>query len=179
MRNEEDNTLTAAGTSLGADDGAGCALAMAAAEGLMAHGPLRIIITADEEKGMSGALGLSAEWPAGAAYLINLGSEVPSQVLVSTAADDSVTATLNTVFGAASGDLALAREIYREQNGEEIEVVAVHASPECGTFAVLNPALDMISIGPDLTDVHTTGETFRLDTLPRVWRLPEGLLAGV
>ena len=37
--------------------------------------------------------------------------------------------------------LALARNLYREQNGEEIEMVAVHAGLECGTFKVLNPDL--------------------------------------
>ena len=75
--------------------------------------------------------------------------------------------------------LALAQKVYNEQNNEEISVVAVHAGLECGTFKVLNPSLDMISIGPDLKDVHTTGETFYLDTLPRTWHLLEGLLAGV
>ena len=75
--------------------------------------------------------------------------------------------------------MALAKDVYLQQNGEEINVVAVHAGLECGTFKVLNPALDMISIGPDLRDVHTTKETFYLNTLPRVWHLLEGLLAGV
>ena len=75
--------------------------------------------------------------------------------------------------------LALAQETYRALTGEEIQIVAVHAGLECGTFKVLNPSLDMICIGPDLTDVHTTGETLHLDTLPNVWHLLEGLLAGV
>jgi dipeptidase D len=38
------------------------------------------------------------------------------------------------------------------QNGEEITVSAVHAGLECGTFKKLKPDLDMVSIGPDLTD---------------------------
>ncbi len=58
-------------------------------------------------------------------------------------------------------------------------MVAVHAGLECGAFYVLRPDLDMISIGPDLKDVHTTGETLYLDTLPRVWHELEGVLARV
>jgi dipeptidase D len=62
--------------------------------------------------------------------------------------------------------MALAKDVYLQQNGEEINVVAVHAGLECGTFKVRNPALDMISIGPDLRDVHTTKETFYMAHSP-------------
>ena len=51
--------------------------------------------------------------------------------------------------------MELAKKVYREQNGEEISVVAAHAGLECGTFKKKNPDLDMISIGPDVKDVHT------------------------
>lgn len=43
------------------------------------------------------------------------------------------------------------RQIYREQNAEEIEVVALHAGLECGVFYELVDGLDMASIGPDDT----------------------------
>ena len=71
----------------------------------------------------------------------------------------------------------LAKEIYREQNGEDIEVAAVHAGLECGTFKVLKPDLDTIGIGPDLKDAHTPNETLYLDSIPKIWRLLEGILA--
>ena len=45
IRNDKEGTLTADGTSLGGDDGAGIAIVMAVIQGKMAHGPLRIIIT--------------------------------------------------------------------------------------------------------------------------------------
>lgn len=61
--------------------------------------------------------------------------------------------------------------------GEDIEVAALHAGLECGTFKVLNPDLDMISIGPDLEDGHTPNETLYLDSIPKIWRLLEGILA--
>lgn len=384
--NKEENTLTADGTSLGADDGAGCSIAMAIAKGKMAHGPIRILLTTNEEDGMTGALHMQGEWLANATYLINLDDEASNEVLVSTASGDTTTVSIKPDFTAATGDLALnielddlngghsgeeidkghlnairalaaflkdldaqgidfelatfsggtahnaipatancviviasddedsvkeladqhsslleeayagieenihldvsrnetvppvvqgnvrdhilqylteiidgvytmsadleglvesssnlgvaslnedgfqaintlrssvsalrdeilnaqiqlakecrmnvetvvsalpwtyepdsrllalACDIYRNQNGEEIDIVAAHAGLECGCFATLNPDLDMISIGPDLTDVHTTDETFHLDTLPKIWRLLEGILASV
>ena len=71
----------------------------------------------------------------------------------------------------------LAKKSYRERNGEDVEVVAVHAGLECGTFKALKPDLDMISIGPDISDVHTPGETLYLNSIPRTWHLLEGILA--
>ena len=384
VRNDEENTLTADGTSLGADDGSGVAIVMAAAQGKMAHGPLRVIVTTDEEDGMDGAFGMDASWLDGAKFLINVDNEVSNQVLVSTAAGDSVRMTKDLEFVAPTGDTALAvelsglkgghsgveidkgrlngviglatflarldaagiafelasfeggtagnaippkaravivvdaadkakveqeaatwlaelkqdyadvedavdctvaqeqempqvltaeekdgvlkllteivdgvhtmsadlkdlvesssnlgifkvnedgllavtvvrsslgeketeivdsqlelarsvgyevevakqadpwpydpnselvelaKEVYKELNGEDIDVAAVHAGLECGTFKVLKPDLDMISIGPDLTDGHTPDETLYLDSVPKTWHLLEGILA--
>lgn len=73
----------------------------------------------------------------------------------------------------------LTKEAYQKLNGEDINVVAAHAGLECGTFKVKNPNLDMISIGPDLKDVHTPGEVLYLDSIPKTWRLLEEILREV
>ena len=75
--------------------------------------------------------------------------------------------------------LALAKQAYKELNGEDINVVAVHAGLECGTFAKMNPELDMISIGPDLKDVHSPKETLYLNSIPKTWNLLQELLLQV
>ena len=383
IHDEEANTLTADGTSLGADDGAGLAIMMAIAQGKMEHGPLRLLVTVCEEDGMDGAFGMDPSWLEDAKYLINIGNEASNEVLVSTAAGTSVHISgklafhkplgdcalhivlsglngghsgmeidkgrLNGVIGLAGflkelrenripfgiasfkggtagnaippkaectivtfpkyldkvkglgdayyekkkkefegvednmkfsieevdtvpkiissrmarnairfmtsivdgvntwskdmdrlvesssnlgmvtldedgitiqtsirssvgskqtkllkGQLALAKKcgyiakvtkfadpwpydpnspllmltekIYKEQNGEEIDIVAAHAGLECGTFKKAIPKLDMISIGPDIAGAHTVNETLYLDSIPKVWRLTEGLL---
>ena len=71
----EAGVLTASGTSLGADDGAGVALTMSIAKGLMPHGPLRILWTTDEEAGMTGAEAVTADDLAGVKYLLNIDSD--------------------------------------------------------------------------------------------------------
>ena len=86
-------TLTADGTTLGADDGAGVALVMSVVKGCMAHGPLRIIFTTDEEIDMSGVLAVTPEDMAGVQYLINIDSEQSDTVTVSSAADATVVLT--------------------------------------------------------------------------------------
>ena len=81
-------TLTAEGTSLGGDDGAGVAVAMAILEDKDAvHGPLRAIFTVDEEDGMIGANYLSPEH-LDAKYLINLDWEAFGSLCCSSAGSD-------------------------------------------------------------------------------------------
>lgn len=72
--------------------------------------------------------------------------------------------------------LALTQQTYKKLHGTDIKVVAVHAGLECGTFAKLNPKLDMISIGPDLKDVQSPKETLYLNSIPRIWNLLQELL---
>ncbi|MDO4542722.1 MAG: M20/M25/M40 family metallo-hydrolase, partial [Bacillota bacterium] len=65
------NAMKAKATSLGADDGIGVALILDLLASNTPHGPLRVIFTADEEQGMTGASALDPKYLQGA-YLINL-----------------------------------------------------------------------------------------------------------
>lgn len=99
----EAGTLTADGTSLGADDGAGVAIVMGIAEGKMAHGPLRVFFTTDEEVGMTGVLAIGPEDLQGVKYLLNIDSEASDAVTVSSAADAEFSATCPRLEAATSG----------------------------------------------------------------------------
>ena len=107
IRDNEKGTLTADGTSLGADDGAGIAIVMAVTEGKMAHGPLRIIITVDEEDGMTGTNNIDSSWFDGVSYLINVDDEWAKEVLVSTAAGDLIKVEKKVNRVKATGKMAL------------------------------------------------------------------------
>ncbi len=71
----EGDILRADGTTLGADNGIGvCAgLALLASKDV-AHGPLELLVTLDEETGLTGAHNMPADWLK-AKYLLNLDSE--------------------------------------------------------------------------------------------------------
>ena len=103
----EAGTMKADGTSLGSDDGAGLALIMSIEKGLMAHGPLRVVFTVDEEIDMTGALAVTSEDLAGVKYLVNVDSEESDTVTVSTAADSTIVVTGAPEKTAPTGDLAL------------------------------------------------------------------------
>jgi len=74
--------VRARGTTLGADNGIGVASAMAvlAAKDLV-HGPIEAIFTCDEETGMTGAIGLKANWLNGD-ILLNMDSEEEGELYV-------------------------------------------------------------------------------------------------
>jgi dipeptidase D len=84
--------LTAEGTTLGADDGIGCAIELAILESNdIEHGPLECVFTRDEETGLSGAEGMKPGFMSGD-YLINLDSEDEGEIFVSCAGGRNTTA---------------------------------------------------------------------------------------
>ncbi len=71
----EDGWIRANGTTLGADNGIGVAAGMAVLKSKdIAHGPIEVLITTDEETGMTGAFGLDGNVLKGD-ILLNLDSE--------------------------------------------------------------------------------------------------------
>ncbi|MDR9828876.1 aminoacyl-histidine dipeptidase [Vibrio sp. FNV 38] len=72
--------VTAEGTTLGADNGIGMASCLAVLDANdIEHGPLEVLLTIDEEAGMTGAFGLEAGWLDGD-ILLNTDSEQEGEV---------------------------------------------------------------------------------------------------
>ncbi|MCC8076990.1 MAG: aminoacyl-histidine dipeptidase [Oscillospiraceae bacterium] len=61
--------------------------------------------------------------------------------------------------------------VFQEQCGHAPRVEAIHAGVECGLFAGKLPGLDCVSIGPDLTDIHTARERMHIASVGRTWAL--------
>lgn len=85
--------VTANGTTLGADDGAGMALSLAAMlDKSYEHGPLEFLCTYDEETGMTGANLLSEGFMNGK-LLLNLDSDLENQIFIGCAGGKDTVAT--------------------------------------------------------------------------------------
>ena len=85
--------LKAKGTTLGADDGIGCAIELAILDSNdIEHGPIECVFTRDEETGLTGAEGMKPGFMKGN-MLINLDSEDEGQIFVSCAGGRNTTAT--------------------------------------------------------------------------------------
>ena len=90
-----DDYIYATDTTLGADNGIAVAYAMAIlASNDIPHPPIEVLITTDEETGMSGAMAINKEHIDGK-ILINLDNEEEGYLLVSCAGGIRSTATIN------------------------------------------------------------------------------------
>ena len=84
--------LTAKGTTLGADDGIGCAIELAILDSDdIEHGPIECVFTRDEETSLTGAMGMKAGFMKGD-MLINLDSEDEGQIFISCAGGKTTSA---------------------------------------------------------------------------------------
>lgn len=78
----EGDWVKADGTTLGADNGLGCATAMAVLiDKTLVHGPIEALFTVDEEQGLIGANGIQPGFVTGS-VLLNLDSEEMGQLVI-------------------------------------------------------------------------------------------------
>ena len=67
-------------------------------------------------------------------------------------------------------------ELFEEQYGHAPRIEAIHAGVECGLLCGKIEGLDCVSIGPNLTEIHTPRERMSIASVQRVWRFITELL---
>ncbi len=78
----------------------------------------------------------------------------------------------------------LFKKVYKETTGKEAEISAIHAGLECGFFAEKltdtdGSDLDMISLGPDMAEVHTPDEYLSISSVERTWVFVQNILESI
>ena len=68
-------------------------------------------------------------------------------------------------------------ECYKAQYLKAPKIEAIHAGLECGVFSNAIKGLDCISIGPDMTDVHTFNEKLSIRSTENIFKVLVSLLA--
>jgi dipeptidase D len=63
----------------------------------------------------------------------------------------------------------LMAKIYKDMYNKEMEVAAIHAGLECGLLKEALGDIDMVSIGPNMYDVHTPVEHLSISSTKRVY----------
>lgn len=66
--------------------------------------------------------------------------------------------------------------VYEKLFEKKAEVAAIHAGLECGYFDSKKPGMDLISMGPDLYDVHSTKEKVSKQSIENMWVFLKELL---
>ncbi len=67
-------------------------------------------------------------------------------------------------------------DTFRELYGRDAAVVGIHAGLECGLFMQRVPDMDIIAIGPEVTNLHSPDETLYVSTYERLCELVERML---
>lgn len=65
---------------------------------------------------------------------------------------------------------------HKEMFGKKMKVEAIHAGLECGLIAEKMPGIDIVSIGPDMSRVHTIDERLSISSAIRVYKFLERIL---
>ncbi len=68
---------------------------------------------------------------------------------------------------------------YRNLFGKEGRIIGIHAGLECGLVKQAIPDMDILSIGPDMFDIHTPAEKLSLPSAERVYQLLIRMLAAL
>ena len=74
-------------------------------------------------------------------------------------------------------DIALS--VYKKITGHDAKIEAIHAGLECGILKRVLPEVDMISLGPNLYDVHTPAEHLSISSVDRIWKFLKELIINL
>ena len=130
--------VRAEGTTLGADNGMGCASAMAVLlDDSLIHGPIECLFTVDEEQGLSGANGLQAGFVTGD-VLLNLDSEEMGQLVIGCAGSKVAVASIPYYMEDAAAGQIFHRVAFRNlkggHSGMEIHLGRANANQQLCRF---------------------------------------------
>lgn len=71
---------------------------------------------------------------------------------------------------------AYVSEVYEQMYGKKPVMRAIHAGLECGLISEKMPGLDIVSLGPDIADIHTVKERMSVSSAKRVYQFIRKLL---
>ena len=147
-----DDMIYANGTTLGADNGIAVAMSMAVlASNDLAHPALEVLITSDEEAGMTGANGLDGSILKGK-YIINLDSEEEGYLLVSCAGGNRYYVTLPLTYKPVDENKqALLVEVKGLLGGHSgMDIIKQRANSN----VVMGRVLNLLDVNYDLVEVN-------------------------
>ena len=68
---------------------------------------------------------------------------------------------------------------HREVTGKDAVVDVIHAGLECGIISSKIPDMDMISVGPNMFDIHSPDEALDLESVEIFWKIIETLIKNL
>ena len=65
---------------------------------------------------------------------------------------------------------------FKEIMGVEVQTVVIHAGLECGIIKSRIPDMDIISVGPNMRNIHTPDEALQLESCARLFEVLKAVL---
>lgn len=75
--------------------------------------------------------------------------------------------------------LKISKEVFKKLHGKYPEIKAIHAGLECGLFGEKLPGVDMLSIGPEMHNVHSPAEELNIPSIPKTYELLKEILTAL
>ena len=75
--------------------------------------------------------------------------------------------------------LLITKDTYKKIFNKEISIKSIHAGLECGTIKEKNPSLDIVSIGPNIYNAHTTREMIDIKSADRTFEFLKNLVIAL
>ncbi len=75
--------------------------------------------------------------------------------------------------------LKTAMKVFEDMHHRVPEVKAIHAGLECGLFSEKLPGVDMLSIGPEMHNVHSPAEELNHPSVPKTYELLTAILKAL
>ncbi|MFX1534603.1 MAG: beta-Ala-His dipeptidase [Promethearchaeota archaeon] len=75
--------------------------------------------------------------------------------------------------------LNLVKQKYEKVLGKEIQLKAIHAGLECGLFTALDPELQIVAMGPDIKDGHSTKERVYIESVALIWDIVKDVIESL
>ncbi len=79
-------------------------------------------------------------------------------------------------FDPSSQVLEVYKSAYTDLFGKVPEAIGIHAGLECGLVKSVIPDMDVISIGPEITDLHSPSERLSVQSLDRLYDIVTAML---
>lgn len=73
----------------------------------------------------------------------------------------------------------IANDIWKEQNGTDMEVATTHGGLECGLFKGVMPDVEMISFGPEIQGAHSPAERVSIKSVENNYKFLKELIKRI
>lgn len=71
------------------------------------------------------------------------------------------------------------QQVCMDKTGKELGIMATHGGLECGVFKALEPAMDIVTLGPIMKDIHTPQEALLLSSFDETYDFLKALITAL